>query len=366
MEKTYRIFCINPGSTSTKIAMFENDITVFSKSVSHDANVLKEFKEIGEQFPYRKQMILDILNEAGIALTGVDAFVGRGGGLVGLVGGTYPVNDILLEHARIGFTIKHPATLGSQLARDFAETYGGKAYVVDPPDVDEFDIKARITGFSDIFRESRGHPLNQKEVARRHAVSLGKKYEDMNLVVSHLGGGVSVSAHRQGRIIDSSDVTQGDGPMAPTRSGSIPAAPLIKMCFSGKFTERQMLDRVIKSGGYVEHLGTSDAREVSQRAASGDERAALIFDALVYQVIKFIGAYSAVLSGDVDGILLTGGMAHDKNLTDKITQAVSYIAPVSVYAGEFEMEALAAGALRVLRGEEEPREYTGIPIFQGL
>lgn len=366
MERVYKVFCINPGSTSTKIALFEDDKAIFTKSVSHDADVLKTFNEISEQFPYRRQMILDILAEAGLSLDGIDAFVGRGGGLVALEGGTYLINDKLLEHARIGFTIKHPATLGSQLAHDFAQTYGGQAFVVDPPDVDEFEVVARITGFANVFRESRGHPLNQKEVAHRHAALLGKNYEDMNFVISHMGGGVSVSAHKRGRIIDSTDVTQGDGPMAPTRSGALPAAPLIKQCFSGKYTEKQMLDRIIKTGGFVEHLGTSDAYEVGLRSKAGDERAKLIYDALAYQVIKSIGAYAAALEGDVDAILISGGIANDKDLMERITNAVKFIAPVTVYAGEFEMEALAAGAIRVLKGEETPKSYTGIPIWQGL
>lgn len=366
MDKSYKIFCINPGSTSTKIAMFENDTTIFNKTVEHDASELKEFEEISDQFPYRKNMILSILKEEDISLENTDAFVGRGGGLVGLEGGTYPINDILLDHARKGISIKHPATLGSQLAYDFAKTYGGKSYVVNPPDVDEFETVARITGFANVFRESKGHPLNQKEVAHRHALSVGKRYEDMNFVVAHMGGGISISSHKRGKIIDSSDATQGDGPMAPTRAGEIPASPLIKMCYSGKFTEKQMLERIIKTGGLVEHLGTSDVREVANKAQQGDKGAKLIYDAMIYQIIKSIGAYSAVLEGDVDAILLTGGVAKDTTLTSRIKKSVAYIAPVFVYAGEFEMEALAAGALRVLEGNEESKVYTGIPIWQGL
>lgn len=362
----YKIFAINPGSTSTKIALFKNDEVLFSKSVSHDAAKLKEFDEISDQFPYRRQMILDILAEEGILLEGVDAFVGRGGGLVSLEGGTYPINDKLLEHARMGYTIKHPATLGAQIAYDFARVYGGKAFVVNPPDVDEFDEVARITGFKNIFRESRGHPLNQKEVALRHAASQGKKYEEMNFVITHIGGGVSVSAHRKGRIVDSNDVTQGDGPMAPTRSGAIPATPLIKQCFSGQYTEKELLDKIIKTGGIVDHLGTSDMKEIEDIVKAGtDPYTTLVYNAMIYQIIKAIGSYAAVLHGKVDGILLTGGTARDKNMVAQITEAVDWIAPVFVYAGEFEMEALASGAIRVLNGSEQPKEYTGIPIWNG-
>ena len=366
MDGKYKIFAINPGSTSTKIAMFENEDVVFSKSVSHDAAKLAEFAEIADQLPYRRQMILDIVAAEGQTLDGVDTFVGRGGGLVALAGGTYPVNDTLLHHAQVGFTIKHPATLGSQLAHAFAGTYGGKAFVVNPPDVDEFDEVARVTGMANVFRESRIHALNQKEVALRHAKSAGKKYEEMNLVVSHIGGGVSVTAHRKGRMVDSTDIAQGDGPMAPTRAGDIPAAAIIKQCFSGEYTEKEMMNRLTKTGGIAEHLGMSEILEVLGRIETGDRRAALIYDAMIYQIIKYIGMYAAVLHGEVDGVLLTGGIVRNDYLVGKITQAVKYIAPVTVYAGEFEMEALAAGALRVLTGEEQPKEYTGVPIWSGL
>lgn len=364
--KTYRIFAINPGSTSTKIALFENNEELFSVNVSHDAAKLKEFREISDQFPYRKETILNELSKHNISLQGVDAFVGRGGGLVGLEGGTYAVNEILLHHARIGFTVKHPATLGSQLAHDFAAAYGGKAFVVNPPDVDEFELIARVTGLSDVFRESRGHPLNQKEVAIRYAASIGKRYEDLNLVISHIGGGVSVTAHKKGRMVDSTDVINGDGPMAPTRAGAIPAIAIAGMCYSGKYTEKEIYDRITKTGGLVDHLGTSEVKEVLERIRNGDSYAKLIYDAMIYQIGKNIGAYATVLRGHVDAILLTGGIAHDTYLVEHIAEMVSYIAPVKVYAGEFEMEALAAGALRVLIGEEEPKTYTGVPVWNGF
>jgi butyrate kinase len=366
MGKKYKIFTINPGSTSTKIALFENDIELFAANVSHDAAKLKEFREISGQFPYRKETILGELAKANISLEGVDAFVGRGGGLVSLEGGTYTINKTLLHHARIGFTVKHPATLGSQLAYDFATTYGGKTFVVNPPDVDEFDLVSRVSGLSDVARESRGHPLNQKEVAIRYATSLGKRYEELNLVISHIGGGVSVTAHRKGRMIDSNDVINGDGPMAPTRAGSIPAVAIIKMCYSGKYTEREMYDRITKTGGLVDHLGTSEVREVLERIKNGDTYAKLIYDAMIYQIGKNIGAYATVLKGDVDAILLTGGIANDSYLVEKITDMVKYIAPVKVYADEFEMEALAAGALRVLTGQEQPKIYNGVPVWAGF
>jgi butyrate kinase len=366
MDEKYKIFAVNPGSTSTKIALFENDTELFAANVSHDAVKLKEFCEISDQFPYRKETILGELAKANIFLEGVDAFVGRGGGLVSLEGGTYTINETLLYHARIGFTVKHPATLGSQLAYDFATTYGGKAFVVNPPDVDEFDLVSRVSGLSDVVRESRDHPLNQKEVAIRYATSLGKRYEELNLVISHIGGGVSVTAHRKGRMIDSNDVINGDGPMAPTRAGSIPAVAIIKMCYSGKYTEREMYDRITKTGGLVDHLGTSEVREVLEHIKNGDTYAKLIYDAMIYQIGKNIGAYATVLKGGVDAILLTGDIANDSYLVERITDMVKYIAPVKVYAGEFEMEALAAGALRVLTGQEQPKIYNGVPVWSSF
>ena len=366
MKKKYRILAVNPGSTSTKIALFENDEAVFSTSVSHDASVLDKFEEISDQFDYRKSTVLEELEKAGILLEGIDAFVGRGGSLVPIKGGTYFVNDMLLYHAQIGYTVKHPAMLGAQLVHDFAGTYGSKAYVVNPPDVDEFDKIARITGFSDVFRESRIHALNQKEIAIRYSASAGEKYEDLNLIIVHAGGGVSVTAHRKGRMVDSNDIVNGDGPMAPTRSGALPAYAVVKLCFSGRYNEKQMYNRITKTGGFVDHLGTSDGREVSRRAENGDAYAKLVYDAMIYQISKHIGSLAAALKGEVDAIILTGGMARDKYLVKEIKERVRWIAGVETMAGEFEMEALAAGAMRVLTGEEEALEYSGQPVWKGF
>ena len=366
MDHKYRVFAINPGSTSTKIALFEGDCNLFSASVSHDAARLKQFQDISDQLPYRRETILDELAKNNIVLEGIDAFVGRGGGLVGVEGGTYAVNETMLNHARTGLTVKHPANLGSQLAYDFALSCGGKAFVVNPPDVDEFQPLARLTGFADIYRESRGHPLNQKETGIRYAAEIGSRYEDLNLVISHIGGGVTVTAHEKGRMVDSNDVINGDGPMAPTRSGALPAVALIRLCFSGKYTERELYDRVTKNGGLVDHLGISDVREVRKRIEDGNEYAKLVYDGMIYQIGKNIGAYAAVLKGKVDAILISGGLANDPYLIDRLKDMVEYIAPVRVYPGEFEMEALANGAVRVLEGREEARIYTGIPVWSGF
>lgn len=364
-NKTYKIFAINPGSTSTKIAFFENENKIFSKTVEHDAEQLANFSEISDQLPYRKETIMGVLEEAGISLDSIDAFVGRGGGLVALEGGTYTVNDKLYEHAKVGFTVKHPATLGSQLAKQFSESYGGKAYVVNPPDVDEFIDIARITGLKGIYRESKIHALNQKEIGIRYASNKGLKYNEINLIICHIGGGISVTAHSKGRMIDSNDIAQGDGPMAPTRCGSVPVKDIVKMCFSGKYSEKEMQNFTTKNGGWISHLGTTDAREVVTRITNGDTYAKLIYDATIYQIAKYVGACAISLKGKVDAIILTGGISNDKYLIEILTNYVAFLAPVEVMAGEFEMEALAAGAIRVLKGEEEAREYSGVPVWNG-
>lgn len=361
-----KIFVTNPGSTSTKVALFEEERIVFSKTIEHSAEELAPFKEIVDQLEFRAQKILDEVQAAGHSLDGCAAFVGRGGSSYKITGGTYEANDIMLEHLRVGITGYHPSSLGVLLSHRFAQTYGGRVFMVNSPCTDEFQDVARITGFKDIYRDSFVHALNQKEVAIRYAASKNKKYHEMNFVISHIGGGVSVTAHRRGKMVDSNDVIHGDGPMAPTRSGSLPAVSLSKLCFSGKYTEREIYNRITKSGGFVDHLGTSDAREVSRRAQNGDQHAKLIYDAMIYQIGKFIGAYAAVLKGDVDAILLTGGISRDEYLVNGIRDMVGFIAPVEVYPGEYEMEALASGALRVLDGEETALTYSGKPVWNGF
>ncbi|HHV10640.1 MAG TPA: butyrate kinase [Clostridiales bacterium] len=363
----YKIFAINPGSTSTKIALFEGEKVLFSANVNHESEKLAQFKELSDQRSYRKETILNLLKENNVSLEGVDAFVGRGGGLLALPGGTYEINDILLEHARIGANgVTHPAQLGSQLAHEFFQEYGGREFVVNPPDVDEYQDLARVTGIKEITRASHIHSLNQKETAIRHAQSIGKKYEECNFVVCHIGGGISIAAHKQGKMVDGTDIVEGEGPMAPTRAGAVPAAPLIRLCFSGKYTEKEMLAKCTKNGGMVDLTGTADTLEISNRATQGDRYAKLVWDAMIYQIIKSIGAMAAVLHGKVDGILLGGGMVYNKDLVAQITEACSYIAPVAAYPGEFEMEAMASGAIRVLDKVEAPKVYTGVAIWNGF
>ncbi len=363
--KKFRIFAINPGSTSTKIALIEGDEVLFTKNVSHEASKLAEFDGISAQMPYRKETILSLLKESGITLDGVDAFVGRGGGLLSMEGGTYAVNDIMLDHAKRGANgVQHPAQLGPQLAEEFAKEYNVPAFVVNPPDVDEYQDLARMTGLKGVYRSCHLHSLNLKETAIRHAQMNGKKYEEQNYVVCHIGGGVSVSAHRKGKMIDGFDIVGGEGPMAPTRSGSVSVANLLKYCRDKDLKDVKSI--CTRTGGLVDHLGISDALEVSNRAAAGDKYAEMVWNTMIYQIIKCIGSMAAALHGNVDGILLGGGMVYNKGLVAQIKEACEWISPVSAYPGEFEMEAMASGATRVLSGEEEAKEYTGVPVWTGF
>jgi len=360
---SYRILTINPGSTSTKVGCFNGEELEFSVNVSHDAAKLAEFASISDQLPYRKEVILAELEKAGVDLSTVDAFVGRGGGLLAVEGGTYRVNDIILDHARRGANgIQHPAQLGSQIANEFASQYNKPAFVVNPPDTDEFILEARMTGIKGVYRDSHLHALNLKETAIRHSELKGVKYEDKNYIVCHIGGGISISAHRKGKMIDGNDIVAGDGPMAPTRCGSIPAAQMIRYAYDHP-DKKETLALTTKTGGFVSHLGTSDALEVFNRAEAGDKEAKLIWDTMTYQIIRYIGSMAAVLHGQVDGILLGGGMVHNKKLVADITDACSWIAEVTAYPGEFELEAMAAGAIRVLEGKEEAKVYTGEPCW---
>ncbi len=364
--KTYRIMVINPGSTSTKVGVFDGETEVFTKNVSHEASKLAEFASVSDQMPYRRDMILSILDENDVALDTIDAFVGRGGGLLSVEGGTYQVNDVLLDHAYRGANgIQHPAQLGSQLANEFATKAGKPAFVVNPPDTDEFCDYARMTGIKGIYRNSHLHALNLKETAIRHARSMGRRYDECNFIVCHIGGGISISAHKQGKMIDGYDIVQGEGTMAPTRCGAVPVAGILDYLEAGH-SIKDARSMCMKTGGFVDLLGTSDALEVSNRAAEGDAAAARAWGAMLYQLNKYIGSMATVLGGKVDGILLGGGMVYNQGLVASIKENCGWIAPVSAYPGEFELEAMAAGAIRVLDGEEEPKTYTGVPVFQGF
>ena len=366
-KQPWRVLVINPGSTSTKIGLFEGERSVFEKTVDHDAEELAQFAGISEQLPYRRATILAALAENGVDLSSVDAFVGRGGGLLPLQGGTYEIGDVLLDHARRGANgVQHPAQLGSQLAHEFASEAGGKpSFVVNPPDTDELCDEARMTGIDGVYRHVHLHALNLKETAIRHAASMGKRYDECNFVVCHIGGGISISAHSHGHMIDGNDIVGGEGPMTPTRCGSLPVTEVLDYLEAGHSVQ-DVRALALKHGGFVSLCDTSDARAVTAAAASGDTSAQRAWDAMAYQICKWIGAMACVLSGEVDGILLGGGIVHDKGLVKTIEQRCSWIAPVTAYPGEFELEAMAAGARRVLDGEEEARTYTGEPAWNGF
>ncbi len=357
MSDTIKLLAINPGSTSTKIAVFENGNKLFGLDVNHDAAKLDEFREISDQFEYRRDMIIEVLSKEGFKLEDFTAFVGRGGGLNPCDGGTYAVNDKVLQHAREHNY--HPATLGSIISDSFAKKYGKQAFVVNPPDVDEFEPVARVTGIVEIERESRLHALSHKEVGLRAAEKLGKKYEDCNFIIAHIGGGTSLAAHRKGKMIDGTDILAGDCPMAPTRSGSVAPGSIVDLCFSGKYDSKQMHAMIRKNGGIVAHLGTADILEVKKRISEGDKYAELIYNTMIYQIAKYIGSYAAVLHGDVDAVVLTGGISRDENLVSELKKMAGFIADFIVYPGEFEMEALANGAHRVITGKEKALVYTG-------
>ncbi len=366
--KAYKVLTINPGSTSTKVALFEGDQCLYSRNVSHEANELGKFKTLPEQLPYRRDTILKLLKEAGISLEDVDVFVGRGGGLLAVEGGTYGVTDLMLEHARTCANgVIHPAALGPQLAHEFAETYGAKAMVVNPPDVDELQELARMTGIKGVYRIIHLHALNLKETAIRHSRNvMDRAYEECNYVVCHIGGGISVSAHCRGKMIDGYDIVGGEGPMAPTRCGSISVTNLLEYMETSGLGVADVRKLCTRTGGFVNHVGISDAIELTDRAASGDRYAEMLWDSMIYQIEKCIGSMAAALHGQVDGILLGGGMVHNQDLVKQITDACSFIAPVTAYPGEFEMEAMAAGAIRVLEGGEKLKTYTGKPVWDGF
>ncbi|MCD7809120.1 MAG: butyrate kinase [Erysipelotrichaceae bacterium] len=361
----YKILTINPGSTSTKIALFENERCVFSKSVSHDVSELNQFETLNDQLPYRRDTILQLLNENHISLNDIDVFVGRGGGLIAMEGGTYEVDDLLLEHARTCANgVVHPANLGSQLAYEFARKYHAKAMVVNPPDVDELQDLARMTGIKDEYRIIHLHALNLKETAIQHSKNvMKKKYEDCNYIVCHIGGGISISAHRKGRMIDGNDIVGGEGPMAPTRCGSLSVANMISFMEKNNLSPKELRKYCTRNGGFIDLTGISDAIELTHRADNGDQYAKMVWNSMIYQIEKWIGSMAAVLHGDVDAILLSGGMVYSEDLVHQIVETCSFIAPVYAYPGEFEMEAMASGAMRVLNGEEELKKYTGKPVW---
>lgn len=354
-----KVLAINPGSTSTKIAVYENYKLFFLKSIKHSVEDLKQFKKMADQYEFRKNIILTELKEANIELTSIDAVVGRGGLVKPIKSGVYEVNEALRKDLQKGIQGEHASNLGGLIAHDIASMVEDlKAYIADPVVVDELDDIARIAGHPLFERRSIFHALNQKAIAKGHAKFLGQNYADLNLVVVHLGGGISVSAHKKGRVIDTNQALDGDGPFSPERSGTLPVNQLVKLCFSGEHTQDEIMDMVRGKGGLTAYLGTNNAAEVEERIKNGDKKAELIYEAMAYQVSKLIGSMATVLKGEIHGILITGGIAYDEDFVGWIRERVQFMAPVFVYPGEDEMKALAMNGLGVLKGEIVPEIYT--------
>ncbi|MGI6630565.1 MAG: butyrate kinase [Bacillota bacterium] len=357
MKKNYRILAINPGSTSTKISIFDDEVELFTLTLEHSSHDIKEYNTIYEQFNFRKEAVLKTLKEKNILLNSIDAIVGRGGNVKPVEGGTYKVNELMIEDLKVGVMGQHASNLGGIIAYEIAKLINVPSYIVDPVVVDEFEELARISGIPEIKRKSKDHPLNQKATARQAALELGGQYTDFNFLVVHLGGGISVGVHKKGRIIDVNNCLDGDGPFSPERAGGLPVGDLIDLCYSGKYTKEEMRKKIVGGGGLVAYLGTNNGKEVVKRIKNGDKKARLIYEAMAYQIAKEIGAGATVLKGDVDAIILTGGLAYDELLTNWIKERVRFIAQVMIYPGEAEMTAMVKGVLRVLNGEEDAKEY---------
>ena len=354
---SYRVLVINPGSTSTKIGVYEGEKEVLEETLRHSSEEILKYDTIFDQLDFRKEVILNVLKEKGIDINELDAVVGRGGMLKPIEGGTYEVNDAMVEDLKIGVQGPHASNLGGILSNEIAKEIGKRAFIVDPVVVDEMEEVARLSGVPELPRKSKFHALNQKAVAKRYAKEHNTSYEDVNLIVVHMGGGVSVGAHRKGRVIDVNNALDGDGPFSPERAGGVPSGELLEMCFSGKYSKEEVYKKLVGKGGFVAYANTNDARDLIKLSQEGDEKGSLIFDAFIYQIAKEIGSMAVVLDGEVDSIVLTGGIAYSDYVTNAINKKVKWIAPMVVYGGEDELLALAQGAIRVLDGVEEAKIY---------
>lgn len=357
MSFTKLILVINPGSTSTKIAVYKNEQNIFNNTINHDSEDLKLFSNVIEQKDYRKNLVFKSLINKGIDLEQFAAVVARGGLLRPVCGGTFRVNDLMITDLRTAKYGEHAANLGAIIADEIAKDFNIPAYIVDPVVVDELNPIVRVTGLPEIKRRSIFHALNHKSVARKIANELGLGYEDANFIICHMGGGISVGVHQCGKVIDVNDGLDGEGPFTPERSGSLPVGELISLCFSGKMSEKEIRSRIVGGGGLVAYLGTNNAKEVEKMIANGDDYAAFIYDAMAYQIAKEIGKCSVVLKGNIDAIILTGGLAYSDFFIEKIINHIDWIADVKIYPGEDELYALATGALRVLNGEDIENKY---------
>jgi len=354
-----RVIAINPGSTSTKIAVYQNTEAIFLKTIPHSPEELAQFPRITDQFQYRKEIILQQIQAADIDIENVRAVVGRGGLLKPIESGVYEVNETMIHDLQHKTFREHASNLGGLIAFDLAKHLPkAKAYITDPVVVDGLEDKARFAGHPLFQRISIFHALNQKAIARDFAKSIQKKYEELNLIVAHLGGGITVGAHRKGRVVDVNQGLDGEGPFSPERSGTLPVGELVTLCFSGKYKEKEIRKMITGEGGLVAYLGTNKAYEVEQMAESGNQNARLIYEAMAYQVAKYIGAMYTVLKGDVDAILITGGVAYDKLFVSWLQERIYRLAPVHIFPGEDEMRALAINGLMVIKGEITPKIYS--------
>ena len=363
--KKYRIFVINPGSTSTKLSLHENDEMVFSTDVFHDSSILKTFPTINDQLEYRMEVIYRFLEENHIDLEGIDAIVGRGGGCYAVESGIYRVNERLIwdtKEAKGG--LYHSSMLGVQMAEILHRRYGGLCLMMDPPIVDELDDLARITGVKGIYRKAVSHALNLKAAGRKRAEKLGRKYEDCNFIICHIDGGISVTAHRKGRMVDGNDAGGGEGPFTPTRMGNMAVTDVNNLLRNRSYEEIRSL--CSQTGGLSSHFNTSNSDAIVKMIHEGNREAERVWKAMIYQVCKYIGSMAVVLDGKVDAIVLTGGLCRFDDVVETIREKCGFIAQLEVFPGEFEHEAMAAGALRVLKGEEELKTYTGKPVWNGF
>ena len=348
---------INPGSTSTKIGVFEDETLLFEETLRHSTEEIAKYASIVDQKDFRKEIIINLLKEKDFDIHSLNMVVGRGGMLKPIPGGTYAVSDALLEDLKIGVQGQHASNLGGILAREIGDSIGVPSYIVDPVVVDELEAISRYSGVPELPRISVFHALNQKAVAKRYAKENGKSYDSLNLVVVHMGGGVSVGAHKKGKVIDIFNALDGDGAFSPERAGGVPSGALIRMCFSGKYTEKEVYKKIVGGGGFNAYCGTNDMRDVSKMVQDGDTKAAEVREAFIMQVAKDIGSMACVLNGKVDQIIVTGGIAYDKTVVAGLKERAEWIASFTVYPGEDELLALVQGGLRVLNGEEKAMEY---------
>lgn len=352
----YNILAINPGSTSTKLALYENDKEIFCNTLEHSAEEIEKYDKIQDQFEMRKNLVISSLLEKGYDIKSLSAVVGRGGMVPKVKSGAYKVNETMVNRLKFNPVIEHASNLGALIAYEIANEVNISAYIYDSVRVDELKDVARISGMPEIPRTSTSHALNSRAMAMKVAKMNGKKYSDMNFVVAHLGGGISVSVHEKGRMVDI--LADDEGPFSPERAGRVPCKELIDLCYSGEFDKKTMNKKLRGNGGLKAYLNTVDVREVEEMIERNDEKAKLILEAMAYQVAKGIGDLSTVVEGKVDAIVLTGGIAYSKRITALIKKRVEFIAPVEIMPGENEMESLAMGILRVLKGEEEASEYS--------